>query len=336
MMKDKIIDKSKMSNLVKAIAEKHNLFAPVKQDNHHVFARVTSPDEVDFQYANSLLSPKRLFLPQSEELYRFRNGQVTESLPSEPEKRVVMFIRPCDARALAFLDRVFGGTEFDDPYYLNRRENTTVVALACNRPLTTCFCTSVGGGPADEGGSDVLLFDLGESFLIRAVTQRGEDFIRAYEKLLGEAKKPDLEKAAKGSQTSEQAITCSVAVKGLKEKLDEAFDSPLWEEIHRKCLGCGTCTYLCSTCYCFDVTDEVSGPSGRRVRSWDSCMYPLFTLHASGHNPRPSGKERMRQRIMHKFNYCPENFEEIFCVGCGRCVRECPVNLDIRKVIENV
>ena len=72
------------------------------------------------------------------------------------------------------------------------------------------------------------------------------------------------------------------------------------------------------------------------MRCWDSCQFPLFTLHASGHNPRPTYKERMRQRIMHKFNYCPENFEETFCVGCGRCIANCPVNLDIREVIKEI
>lgn len=335
-MKEKKIEKGKIASFIKGVAEKYKLFGPVKREDHHIFAQITSPEEIDFHYFNSLVSPKGLFFPQSEGLYRFQNDQVKEEPTLEAEKRAIMFIRPCDARALTFLDRVFQGKEFEDPYYLNRRKNTTVVSLACNRPLTTCFCTSLEGGPVNEEGSDIILFDLGDTFLIKVVSQKGEDFIKPYEKLLSEANKSDLEKANKLREDSRKRVTSTVPVKGLKEKLSKAFDASLWEEIHRKCLGCGTCTYLCSTCYCFDITDEVSGTEGRRVRSWDSCMYPLFTLHASGHNPRPSGKERMRQRIMHKFNYCPENFEETFCVGCGRCVRECPVNLDIRKVIENV
>ena len=43
---------------------------------------------------------------------------------------------------------------------------------------------------------------------------------------------------------------------------------------------------VCPTCWCFDIQDE--GPdknSGERIRLWDSCMFPLFTLHGGrGHN----------------------------------------------------
>ena len=133
---------------------------------------------------------------------------------------------------------------------------------------------------------------------------------------------------------SSEKLQSDVNIKNLKEKLDKAFDASFWNEIHQKCLGCGICTFLCPTCYCFDITDEVKDEQGKRIRCWDSCMFPQFTLHASGHNPRPTYRERMRQRIMHKFNYCPENYKETFCVGCGRCIRNCPVNLDIRQIIK--
>lgn len=335
-MKEKKIEKAKIPDLIKGIGEKYKLFGPVKREGHYVFARITSPEEADYHYFNSLSSPKGLFFPQSEVLYRFQDDRVMKEPVSDDGERAIMFVRPCDARALAFLDRVFQGKEFEDPYYLNKRKKTTVISLACNRPLSTCFCTSLEGNPADEEGSDIILFDLGDSFLVKVISEKGENFIKPYEKLLSEAHKSDVEKANKLKEDSRNRITSTVPVKGLKERLDKTFDASLWEEIHRKCLGCGACTYLCPTCYCFDITDEVSGSQGRRVRSWDSCMYPLFTLHTSGHNPRPSGKERMRQRVMHKFDYCPENFEETFCVGCGRCVRECPVNLDIRQVINTI
>jgi ferredoxin len=132
------------------------------------------------------------------------------------------------------------------------------------------------------------------------------------------------------------AVRSKARTEGLPEKLTHLFDHPVWERIHETCIGCGTCTYLCPTCHCFDISDEKFGSDQARVRLWDSCMYTLFTLHASGHNPRPTGKERMRQRVMHKFNYTVKNWGDIFCVGCGRCVRDCPVNLDIREVVNEL
>ena len=127
-----------------------------------------------------------------------------------------------------------------------------------------------------------------------------------------------------------------IEIDGLKEKLDRSFENPIWQELTEKCLGCGVCTYLCPTCHCFDIVDETHASTGQRMRTWDSCQFPQFTLQASGVNPRATVKERFRQRVMHKFSYMIESYEQIGCVGCGRCVTECPVNLDIRHVVNSI
>jgi predicted aldo/keto reductase-like oxidoreductase len=66
-------------------------------------------------------------------------------------------------------------------------------------------------------------------------------------------------------------------------------------------------------------------------------MFPLFTLHGSGHNPRDRKLQRVRQRFMHKLKYYPDKYGKgAQCSGCGRCVRYCPVNIDIREVAERM
>jgi ferredoxin len=208
------------------------------------------------------------------------------------------------------------------------------MGLACNQPMSTCFCTSVGGGPFSTDGLDVLWTDLGDRYLVEAFTAQGEALI-AGRPQMREAGSEDVDQKAELAARAEGTIS-GPDVQGVKEKLDGMYDSPFWLQVHRKCLGCGACTYLCPTCHCFDIQDEGDRRQGRRVRNWDTCQFSQFTLHASGHNPRISGKERMRQRMMHKFNYFVENFHAIACVGCGRCVRECPVNLDIRAVLMGI
>jgi heterodisulfide reductase subunit C len=121
---------------------------------------------------------------------------------------------------------------------------------------------------------------------------------------------------------------------GISEKLDKIFEDKLWRDISLKCLSCGICTYLCPTCHCFDMQDETTLKNGARVRVWDTCMNPEYTIHASGHNPRPTRMNRTRNRVYHKFSYIPKNHKVIACVGCGRCINECPVNIDIIDVIE--
>jgi ferredoxin len=82
--------------------------------------------------------------------------------------------------------------------------------------------------------------------------------------------------------------------------------------------------------------EEKQETGSARLRVHDACMFVSFVREASGHNPRGRKGERMRQRIMHKFSYAPENFNAAFCVGCGRCVVNCPSNIDIRETIAMV
>ena len=137
-------------------------------------------------------------------------------------------------------------------------------------------------------------------------------------------------------QAAEAKITTLIATDKLKDKnTTELFEAPFWEDVAFACINCGTGTYVCPTCWCFDIQDETLGLSGIRMRNWDSCMYPLFTLHGSGHNPRDTKIQRVRQRFMHKLKYYVDKYEDgIQCVGCGRCIRHCPVNIDIRKVCD--
>ena len=231
------------------------------------------------------------------------------------------------------LDRVFDSDQVKDPFYVERRSNTVVIALGCNRPLSTCFCTALGGDPFGEEGMDVLMGDAGDSFLAKSVTQKGKDFLAKHKKFFSGKSTGSWKNLVKDAQSK---LKTGLQLNGAGTRLKELFENDVWETVSYKCHGCGTCAYLCPTCYCFDLTDEKTGTGAKKIRRWDCCMFSLFTLHASSHNPRPVKAARLRQRIMHKFSYYPETYGESSCVGCGRCVCSCPVNLDIRQVLEEV
>ena len=334
-MKERIIEKKQAKKLLSTLSESYCVFVPGEEKGVSKFCEFNPEREIPWDYSNTLIPPKDILFPQNETLYEYKGSEIKKSDFKAPAS-IIFGIRPCDAHAISMMDKVFDSEAFQDPYYVEKRKTTTVISLACTNPESTCFCACLNGGPDSEAGADVVLFDIGEKILARPITKKGEKLLNKYEKYFSATQKEDSVKKDDIVKSARENIQAQVNIANLKEKLDQAFDADFWDTLHRKCLGCAVCTYLCPTCHCFDITDETERDMGRRMRCWDSCQFPLFTLHTSGHNPRPTYKERMRQRIMHKFNYCSENFNETFCVGCGRCIVNCPVNLDIREVIKEI
>ncbi len=336
-MTDTLIAHANLDRLLSRLADRGAVWAPRRSGSGDVeLARWRRGEPLTLKYGNLLQSPKALFLPQNQTLLVFKDGKWEE--PSLPDGMRFLFgIRPCDARALLLLDQVFldGDRPSADPYYSRLRETTMVVAVACTQALSSCFCTSVGGGPGDGAGADVLAVDLQTDLLLRPQTGRGRELLSSVADLMGEATEEAVEESQERIRSVEGQVG-RVRTDDSIRRLREAFDSPLWDTVGRTCLGCGTCSYLCPTCYCFDITDEIRAGRGRRVRTWDCCAYAGFTLQASGHNPRPSPRERCRQRIMHKFRYSVESFATPFCVGCGRCIRSCPAALDLRATLRDL
>jgi len=332
----KILKKDRLPGFLERLMGERQVFAPVKKGDVILIREIHAPSEMVLQYANAKDSPKSVFFPERETLFRYRTekGKVEVDVPSGRDRGQVVFgIRPCDARGLLLLDKVLGG-EYRDPYYFDKRADTVVVSLGCAYPHASCFCLSVGGGPCSAEGSDLLLLDLGDRYLAEAVSEKGSALLedRAFEK----SDEESLAFAKKIKRESEASMKPVAMKENLEEHLERLFNDPVWRDLTETCLGCGICTYLCPTCYCFDLCDEAAGQAGERIRVWDSCQFPLFTQQASGFNPRPTVKERFRQRIMHKFSYLPKTQAMLGCVGCGRCVTECPVNLDIREVVTSL
>jgi ferredoxin len=323
-------------------------FAPARVVGQAYFELAENPQEIAYDFTNVRVPLKEVFLPQTELLCSFDYDQITE-VPLPAEQILVFGCRPCDARAMAQLDKVFSPENkgWEDPYFRRRRENALVIPLACTNPCPTCFCAAMGGGPAGTAGADLLAHELAAGqkgeILLEAVSDKGRKLLETHRGLLAEAGPEVLEAARRADAAASEAVRkanelgvdLGADLSALKRNMDPLFEDGLWEELTASCLGCGACTYLCPTCHCFDIADESRLYKGQRIRTWDSCQFPLFTKHASGHNPRKNKKERLRQRFMHKFSYAVENTGDALCVGCGRCISACPVNLDIRDVIRS-
>ena len=324
-----MLKKQNVSRLLDELRREYEVFYPTRDEEGIVsFSNVGN---VVLDYSNSTLPPKDLFLPQTETTFEFEKGAEFRLQPRvHILKRIVFGIRPCDVNSLILLDKVFSG-DFLDPYYLQRRRNTSLIAINCTEPEKNCFCSFLETGPSLKEGADIVLTDLGDFYYVEALTEKGKKLVDSELSFFEEV---NVEKEIARKRKVE--ITKTIDLKGIAERLEKSIESPYWGKVSKKCLNCAICTYLCPTCYCFDAVDESLDFKGQRIRCWDSCMFPSYSRMAGGINPRATKKDRLMQRVYHKFKYFDDRYGNFACVGCGRCVTACPVNIDITKIVSEV
>ncbi len=331
------IEKNQLPQLYARMGELGDLFLPVNKAGKTNYALYEAGDNADLDTLKTVRSPKDVFFPQSEDLYTChrQEGKISVAPQQVQDRPFVVFgVRACDVRAFTVLDRVFLSQPVDS-YYAARREMGTVVSLACGKPETSCFCGTFGIDCAAPEG-DVATWLCGEYLYWNPQSEKGKALTEKLSDLLEQTE----DTAVIAAQEKIREICARLPLKDLSlegwgaEAAKTRFDSPLWEQLSGACLACGTCTFVCPTCQCYDIKDYDTGNGVRRYRCWDSCMYSDFTMMAHGNN-RTTQMQRFRQRFLHKLAYYPANNEGMYsCVGCGRCVDKCPSHLNIVKVIK--
>jgi ferredoxin len=322
-----IITQPQLVSWLDSIAKERPLIAPRNVAGVLLYRPVENSNEIAWDSARPLMSVKDVLFPPTERLLLIEKvGQEVKLTETFPEGNAVIFgVRPCDARGMQVLDALFIDAKPVDPYYARRRENTTLIGMACEDMGPSCFCTSMGGAPDDTSGADIFLTELAGGFILQVLTEKGEALLSelSLAGFYGELPKPAYNRSLDLVE---------------RDAWPTHFNDEYWERVAERCLGCRICAYVCPTCRCFAVRDEALLAPGQfeRIRCWDSCAGENYRRIAGGHRPRAQKGERLRNRFMCKFYYYPEQYSldnTVACTGCGRCVDACPVSVDITEVL---
>lgn len=342
----KMIEKKKIKGLLKEAVKQWHTYVPQKHIGGDVLIAPLPEEAKELEAAldnisladdDLVISPKDIFFPQLETMFKFKKGEIAETVESSP--KLLFGIKSCDLKGILFADEFFK-RDFEDAYYLSRANERLIVVIGCINPPRpgACFCTSAKTGPFAEKGFDLQLVDNGESYFVETGSEKGEEFVAKYSGFFQD-ESGDAEKAVNSIKAkAEKAVELKIEFQKALDLManDDFIPEEKYKRIGERCVYCGACVYTCPTCTCFNVFDNAKGDEGTRVRIWDACIFEGYTREASGHNPRNKKWLMTSRRYEHKLKYDKAKTNMSGCVGCGRCLASCPVDIGMSKFVQEI
>lgn len=330
-----IITKKNLFDLFLRLAEVNRIFVPyVKGDNYH-FAEFDPEKEDVIELGGIRQSqPVKSFISTPRETVA-RGGK------KETRPLILAGVKGCDLQSFVLQDVIFQEGDFEDPFYIRNRINTTIIGNDCTFAKETCFCLAMDGVPYPRKYFDINLSVIGDSFLVEVASDKGERIVSDYRMFFKDNSRSDIEsrdanRAAVITQIKDfikkRGTQDTTAIRGAVKKSYNTLE--LWQDSASTCVECGACNLVCPTCHCFLLFDEMDKDEAKRARIWDSCLYKTFVRVAGGANPRKHLYERLRNRFDKKFEFFPEVLNYFACTGCGRCIEACPGDIDLREVLK--
>jgi ferredoxin len=326
-MPQKAIPRDKLPDAITILQKKFRIVAPSSKGKSYVFTTVKDPHEIVIDYTTTILPLKKFFLPPNDLVLSY-NKDTLKVRSQEPKNEPTLFfgVHNYELQGLFRLDFAFR-TGVPDHTYLAKRKDSFFVGVSYV-PDEFHFADSMGIPTGMKDGFDVFLTRFDDHYRIESLSEKGAAIEADLKPLLVDCDCP-------GDPVVHFKNKLRQSVAGIRDVFHGAYTHPVWVETARKCYSCGTCNIVCPTCYCFDVDDQtmLGSAEGVRLRKWDSCQFLSFTTVAGGEAFREKRHDRVRHRMSRKFAYIMDENGRPFCVGCGRCVRQCTADINIVDVM---
>ncbi len=340
-------DEQALLNLLSSL-DAADVYATVRREKGPAYSnlRKTEGAELALRDARPSASPKALLQPAKERVaaYDSKGADPAASCPACGE-RVLVGLRGCDLQAIAYLDKVFREGDVRDPFYEDRRRTEILITVDCVKVHENCFCTALGGKPWAEAGFDLNITPVAGGYLLEVGSERGQAIVDKAGAAVREATAEELAERDRLRAKACADLERQNAGLRLPEKIQEILlgkqESEEWKRLAGECVECAACTFICPTCHCFYLYDQVLGPDKfERVRTWDSCLLGDYSRMAgpagAKPTPRPRLATRFANRVLHKFCFSPQQYGMLGCVGCGRCIEACFGKLDLRDLLKEL
>jgi sulfhydrogenase subunit beta (sulfur reductase) len=326
------LSKENLFPFLEVISEKTGLWAPVRKPNSgHVFKEIDDFAQIDLDYTRTILPPKKIFLPPSFNMFKASKNNYEEDF-SHVSPKILFGIHPCDIHGLLIMDRFYSYV-FDDPYYSKARDNTLILGHSC-WPDENCLCKSTNTHIVEEG-YDLFFTDLKDSYLVWIGSSKGDDLIRVKAELFDEnIAEKDIQNFIQWREERDEAFQTEINFSAMPDLMELKYNDTLWEKLGDACLACGSCTNVCPTCNCYNVHDKpaLGEDSSQIVRCWDACTLENYSEVAGGENFRKKRSDRLKLWYTHKLQAYISKYGKPSCVGCGRCIATCPVDINVKTV----
>jgi len=331
----------RIGEFLRALAKDYALYIPQKDEDHlhYVHLDMSRAQEVVLGEIRATEPLKSFFFPAKEKVARYfpdnSNGDNKDVKPL-----AIIGPKSCDLRSLDLLDRIYKEGDFLDPTYVQKRDQSLIIACDCTSCGPSCFCPLVNVEAYPQGNFDLAMAEVEGGWVVEVGSEKGAAIIANNAGLFAEAAPEKVRERNDKRQEVKELLAKNVE----EFRVDTAYEdlarneveSPVWQETTKTCVECGACVLICPTCYCFLLADHTDTEGYSRTRTWDTCQYAGFARVAGGANPRRLLSERLRHRYLHKFDYLQDSYGFYGCTGCGRCIQACMGKIDMRKVFKEI